>query len=770
MKKRHKLLVAAAALVAAVFIGCSMVDSDSVSSTPINVGPSISQTGGETLRTMSAIVENMDEFDVSTSAGNGTVRTIMPDIDATTYDYILYGKALVGSETIGPKVVSITDKKFKEEMASVAWDFTLLAIDSTNTTVFTASGSHTLKGDPTLDGLRGHAALAAYAFVDLTRESGDATFRLTPDGLTGDGIINFKIILSDTNSESALWALPTTATVHAGIQNLITGEYITGFEEAELSTGDAGKYAYGSGSTKLKPGTYNLVVVFKNTVGGKTTESYWSDVLVVVPNRSVTENVYVPNIIGTLPANVTSLRATYVTGSEDLPGREEFYKVHFAWDAAAVTNEKYFKLEVADVSNLTDDTFRTADTWAAGVTSKTYAPTDKYGDPGEFVDFTSCDERFDGSLVRNNGYVTMYLPLGKAYTARIKAVNNFGESAAWTYVTIPTEVAPTDLEKDYNAVNPLSFFADATSTASTVIHRGRITYNLNGGVYGVKSANEVKYHTLLTLVTASRNKKALWAANVDTLKRGNDSFVAWTSDGNTNNRVYIAVTKDTADAADVGDAACVKATGGFVQTTKTGIAAMKAVVVAASPTVTAVETADDGGYSGVENVTLYADYSGVLKGLVDTLDMSYDYRLSTAWILYDSASPAGGTPVTADTKVVDTALIPWSKATNGTSIGFAVKLPADGEYTIGGTDYVLRPENSKANVTLTLKDTRGNIKGVKSIALNGFGTGFAIGNTDALFDIENWENGNYTAYIDSQIKTTGKTITRSVRVTVEITD
>lgn len=789
MRKRHKLLVAAAALFAAVFFGCSMMDSESVSS-------SDSQDESRVItRSLSAVIDNIADYD----AAFADTRVIMPGIDDTTYDYYIYGTTVVGNKKLtsdgNPLKLDDTNHGFNptagaqntlgsfkiKDIEAAAWDFTLVAVKTGVTC-------------NSLDEMMSKGYLVAYAYVDLTKGDTGTTFHLVPDGLKGKANVRVNVYLSDKNSTTDKWTLPDDTNVLIGIQNLVTGNDIDPPSGPEAPTG-TDPYVY---TGDLDPGTYNLVVVFEQTKDAKTIRSYWSDILVVLPQRDFTATVFVPNIIGTAPAAPEKLVAWYVENSMDNAGHEGFYKAHFTWDGSKSVNERYFEFQLLDVSALTDKSkwafadASTAKDWTAsdlGVATtnilRTYTPSN----------FAPAEERFSGSLVMNNSEMVMYLPLGKAYWARIRSVNNFGESS-WEYVAVDNadSVTPGTGDKEFKGGAALETTGAANYAES--INITKVTYNKNGGMNGTNLSDKIVYFVVDKAAIKDRSIIPFWAANGDPtnpLKKGNDKFVGWTSTGKTENTVYKAVydgstTGGTVYTDDPASTEKGKSTHDIKYVLTTAAAAMEAKWTGATPATTEadLEAADDGGYRGYECITLYADYTGSLVGQINYVDLAYDYRLATDWI---NLSKDGATPLTngqgkTPKTLYESWQMDWSKSsgTQGKEIKMSVKFPANGAYNIGyvdtdnpGTDYTLKfkKKNTDTNfaypvkITATVKDPYGAIKAVTTTTANNYNTQCDF---DSTLDISNWENGSYTVYFNAVIVTSGKTITRSVSVTLNITD
>lgn len=813
MRMRHKLLVAAAALCSATFIGCSMSEPDS-SGAVISLGSPQATPVTETVvtRTLSGVIDNIADYD---AAAAGT-RVIMPGIDDTTYDYYIYGKTVVGGKplqtngdgTPNHAPVKLTEDAhgFKptagsqndlgsfsiKDIAATAWEFTLAAVKN-------GVGAPTDEVD-----LKNKAYLISYAYVDLTRASGAVKFHLIPDGLAGTATATVSVYLSDSNSKVAgdQWAVPDGTDVFIGVQNLITGAEVVAFGDA---VGIASN-SYKKVLADLNPGTYNLVVKFVTTKDTKKIESYWSDILVVLPNRSFNADVFVPNIIGTKPAAPKKLVARYVENSMDNAGREGFYKVHFQWDGTDSVNERYFELQLLEVTGkgLSTDAANTAildktkwaltdgneaKDWTATALGISEADLKKVLRSYTPVEYTPAEENAGGSLVMNNNEITMYLPLGKAYWARIRSVNNFGESK-WEYVDLSEAdtVALATGDAYFKGGDKLGS-AGATAFAES-INMTKITYNKNGGANNSNMSDQITYFVVDKSAIKDRAVIPFWAANGDPdnpLVKGTgaraDKFVGWTSDGKTENSVYKAVSATATAPAAVGKLAAI--TGGlsteaveYVQTTVSAATDMIATWIGdpnKATTETALETADDGGYRGYGCITLYADYTGSLTGQLQYVDLAYDYRLATDWISVSKGGSGaltngqGQTPAT----LYESFQMDWSKsnAAQGETIKMSVTYPVDGAYKIGDEDYKLKYFASGSNpvkITATVKDPYGSIKYVDSITASAFGTKFDFNTTG--IDISNWENGSYTIYFAAVYETTGKTITRSVSVTLNITD
>lgn len=346
---------------------------------------------------------------------------------------------------------------------SAVWEFTLVAV---------ATGD----AAPTEATLKDNAVLIGYSSMDML--NGDtAKFTLSPDNLTKEAAIAMKLYTDG-------WELPAGFTAKAGIYLLTTGAD-AGADAAPTekdvaftatSTGEAHAVDYAIAS--FTPGTYLFKVTFEKT--GSPKKFYWSDVLVVLPGKTIENAVGIPNIIGTAPTAPTAFKAGYVENSEDK--FSGWYTTAFEWERGS-KNENNFEIEVLEFNDA-DSVTPPADADAAWTTALADGTSVTYGSK-----FSSEANYESGSLLSGNTKAQLRLELGKRYFARIRAVNDAGGSA-WTLVDLATAPAePTGTQK---------------FTGNT-INRYRLTYFMNGGTYfdnetaaeggtGGSTADRVSYH------------------------------------------------------------------------------------------------------------------------------------------------------------------------------------------------------------------------------------------------------------------------------------
>lgn len=445
MKNRKSIFAFFAICAAMIFASCSNIVDANVSSS------------SEDKNTLNIEVTNYDEVVTQASkSANRASRTIIPDsFDSDGVDFYLYGTNTSGG-TFGPSKV---DFKGNAEAAggtsktvgtisipanSAVWEFTLVAVTSGATA---PTDEATLKND---------AVLIGYSSMDML--NGDtAKFTLSPDGLTKEAKIAMKLYNDG-------WTTPIGYKITAGIYKLTDGAdaTITGDGKGtttikeNLSLGTSAPADANYSLPSMTPGTYLFKVIYTSDATKKS--FVWSDVLIVLPGKPVDSSIAIPNVIGTAPTAPTAFKAGYVENSEDK--FSGWYTTAFEWERGS-KNENNFEIEVLEFNDA--DTVTPPADADAGWTTALAAGTSVTYDSK----FSSEANYESGSLLSGNTKAQLRLELGKRYFARIRAVNDAGESD-WTLVALATPPAePTGTQK---------------FTGNT-INRYRLTYFMNGGTY-----------------------------------------------------------------------------------------------------------------------------------------------------------------------------------------------------------------------------------------------------------------------------------------------
>lgn len=500
MKNRKSIFEFFAISAAMIFASCSNIVDANVSSS------------SEDKNTLNIEVTNYDEVVTQASkSANHASRTIIPDsFDSNGVDFYLYGTNTSGG-TFGPEKVTFkgnadaaaggaaskTVGTISIPANSAVWEFTLVAV---------ATGA-TAPTDET--NLKDNAVLIGYSSMDML--NGDtAKFTLSPDGLTKEAKIAMKLYTDG-------WELPTGFTAKAGIYDLATGadagtdaaptEKEVAFTDATINETNTVDYAIAS----FAPGTYLFKVTFEKT--GSNKKFYWSDVLVVLPGKTINNAVGIPNIIGTAPTAPTAFKAGYVENSEDK--FSGWYTTAFEWERGS-KNENNFEIEVLEFNDA-DTVTPPADADAAWTTALTAGSSVTYGSK-----FSSEANYESGSLLSGNTKAQLRLELGKRYFARIRAVNDAGESA-WTLVDLTDAPAePTGTQK----------------FTGTTINRYRLKYFMNGGTYyadktaadadtGGSTADKVSYHC----EDSAAGTEIIKADGTPIIKKNTYTWSYWSKDG-----------------------------------------------------------------------------------------------------------------------------------------------------------------------------------------------------------------------------------------------
>lgn len=499
MKNRKSIFAFFAISAAMIFASCSNLTDANVTSS------------SEDKNTLNIEVTNYDEVVTQASkSANRASRTIIPDsFDSDGVDFYLYGTNTSGG-TFGPEKVTFkgntdavggaaskTVGTISIPANSAVWEFTLVAVAPQGATA------------PTEATLKDNAVLIGYSSMDML--NGDtAKFTLSPDGLTKKAEIAMKLYTEG-------WALPTGFTAKAGIYLLTTGadagtdaaptEKEVAFTDATINETNTVDYAIAS----FAPGTYLFKVTFEKT--GSNKKFYWSDVLVVLPGKTINNAVGIPNIIGTAPTAPTAFKAGYVENSEDK--FSGWYTTAFEWERGS-KNENNFEIEVLEFNDAdTAVTLPTSDDeWTAASTAGSHETYDSK--------FSSEANYESGSLLSGNTKAQLRLELGKRYFARIRAVNDAGESA-WTLVDLTDAPAePTGTQK----------------FTGTTINRYRLKYFMNGGTYyadktaadagtGGSTADKVSYHC----EDSAAGTEIIKADGTPIIKKNTYTWSYWSKDG-----------------------------------------------------------------------------------------------------------------------------------------------------------------------------------------------------------------------------------------------
>lgn len=501
MKNRKSIFAFFAISAAMIFASCSNLTDANVTSS------------SEDKNTLNIEVTNYDEVVTQASkSANHASRTIIPDsFDSNGVDFYLYGTNTSGG-TFGPEKVTFkgnadaaaggaaskTVGTISIPANSAVWEFTLVAVAPQGATA------------PTEATLKDNAVLIGYSSMDML--NGDtAKFTLSPDGLTKEASVAMKLY-------NYGWTTPTGYKIKAGIYKLTDGAdaTITGDGKGtttikeNLSLGTSAPADANYSLPSMTPGTYLFKVIYTSDATKKS--FVWSDVLIVLPGKPVDSSIAIPNVIGTAPDAPTEFKAGYVENSEDK--FSGWYTTAFEWERGS-KNENNFEIEVLEFNDADTVTPPTSDDeWTAALTAGSSVTYDSK--------FSSEANYESGSLLSGNTKAQLRLELGKRYFARIRAVNDAGESA-WTLVALADAPAePTGTQK----------------FTGTTINRYRLKYFMNGGTYfadktaadadtGGSTADKVSYHC----EDSAAGTEIIKADGTPIIKKNTYTWSYWSKDG-----------------------------------------------------------------------------------------------------------------------------------------------------------------------------------------------------------------------------------------------
>lgn len=407
----------------------------------------------------------------------------------------------------------------------------------------TANTATALTASSDVTNYRKVATLSATAYVDL-RYNTTVSFYLTANNIEGKGYFDITMQTDFLIPTNPAW------TVTASIVNCDTGALVFPTAAAQTIAQDAtqhfdtasnnNKLVCDSTAGGIDSGTYLLKVDFLNTVTNKTYT--YSEIVIILPNQNSTGNVLIPDILGKPPIPPSDFVASYETPKTKTANQ---FVVEFAWTDACNKEEGYEidLMRVDDVVAGTPDYFLlpASDTdWAA--LSATYAGTATKVFDSTFLRTAGNDktkgckawaqdlnsvqlltltndnlssfigsmagsdtnDKDNGSLYMSSQHLKILLTLDHRFIARIRAVNEAGDSA-YTYLTLPTPATVGDPVTTMAAITKGTTYningdttVDYTSetdtiqttlggvpfpTRATSINLYRITYNIGDGVF-----------------------------------------------------------------------------------------------------------------------------------------------------------------------------------------------------------------------------------------------------------------------------------------------
>lgn len=432
--------------------------------------------------------ENIIKFGTASTA-----RTILPSaIDGTVEGSVFYiwGTNTITGIEFGPEVIEFnatadtdgTKGTVKKLFSRSAYELNLAYVSPANTSKITdVSKTNIIK----------YASLTANTDVDL-RYNEKVYFYLTPntDGTAQSGSLSLKVSALGWDPAAAEF---TGYTMTTSLQNVADDSSVASSDKIKGSIGpsstllpttepDTANYVL----TGVPAGTYEFVVTFSRNGRTYTT----SEDVIILANEPTVGSFKVLDIIEKVPTAPSSFVATYKDPETNL-NDATFYNVALTWDATGIKNENYFELETLEIldsydsetpfpakdidsdsewSDAINDTYDPANVTRTIWSNQERSTTIETGPTTSYLwgESNVCTIYEGGNLKRNSQQVIMQLPLGSRYFARIRAVNDAGESA-WTYLDL--DGGTDDTPGGYKAFTEDDYY----------INRFQVRYNLNGG-------------------------------------------------------------------------------------------------------------------------------------------------------------------------------------------------------------------------------------------------------------------------------------------------
>ena len=560
MKNLSKKIAVALSVLAVLLVGCSNDVGGSMNNKVLLASllnnNSNSSTSGQ-IKQLKIYATNDEEL-----INFGESRTILPQaIDASKLTFYFWGTDQINAAS-NTSINKPQIKTFNDSGDGVTGTVDVdLSISSYKLKLAACSNNDLPAEDATaatyIKNIMAKALLYAVADVDL-RYNQDVKFYLNPNNIEGVGSVD--IILRTLNQWKDEGYSVTVRIEDKASGTVISNKDIptpkSSSQEWQTQTGDKSTWdapaANTSGTvnggiatttgveykvTNIPAGSYNLVVDFYNG----TKHYYYTDTLMILTNQvaNKTNNgtydsvgkvyyVEIPQVINKEPAAPENLRVGYVDADDNEDG---YYIATFEWDRVS-TNEEYFLLQLlrldecnngatTPASNKTgfDDATKTAlialrDTAAVNATPTKDVPAGWKALAAhtkaekiqlrETVFQETKSKYAAGSLNKGSTSLSLYLPLGSAYVARLTAINEASKSVdggfdgtndtsmqKWIYTNADalTNVTPRPVTLNVTTANlpgetvsPVSWTGAATA-APLCVNRYRMLYNLNGGSF-----------------------------------------------------------------------------------------------------------------------------------------------------------------------------------------------------------------------------------------------------------------------------------------------
>lgn len=641
MKKFTKIVALTATLMSFLFTSCNNLSTGSVSGDFKQNIASFEIIAMADSNLVDFSSSTIDLSSDSETAKSIAARTIAPAaLDGTSgLKFYLGGLNKVKSEKVFATNVTFiseggskTKGKVTVDLEASNYSFILVALLNSD------AESANITSTTEVSSLLNKAVLVGYANADLRypKEAAKVNFYLSSDGLTGTGSVDFKFYLDNwstsskeqkiggegANKDNNVISDATIKLTNYRTNALITGTDYTGvnFTNKEAAT-EGSTIVYNSGTLSsssalgsLNAGTYNLVVSF--TKDGRIYS--YSDDVKVLPGQTTSATIAIPDLLVGAPEAPANFVQTY---AEPAASDSDNYYVFFGWEDNSKT-EQYFEVQLFDITatDIAVTATNEETTWTDSTSSNTYSyTTDFYG-----LKDTSKPSWYAGSLQKNNKFAGFYMPLGKRYLARIRAVSEAGESS-WVYAQNP-ETTPTTYTIPVTEITAEDVKLSSTKTltgknfATNIINLYRISYMPNGGAF--ESAQQTVFYfsqtqdgTAIMCPDGTHDNNVPYVENTGkiSLKQGNIFWTNWKID-QTSGKTYPSKFEKPDASADFDATKLYYVTATLDNPDINGSTAYY-TIASVQPTTkeTAAELFYNTGipveYKGFSNLILYANYT-----------------------------------------------------------------------------------------------------------------------------------------------------------------
>lgn len=433
-------------------------------------------------------------------------RTILPSCSYSNYDFYLFYENLNSKNDSGiiekmsftpiDRNIGYISHSFKKQY----YKLTLFAL-----TKEISGNLGNNNSEITASILNQNASLKASSFVDMKYEQ-EIYFHLKSNTLSsGKGSV--ELTISHLNN----WQVDGYFKINCGIYSIDDGSLVYPAENGsfELRTTQSVPSSiskifssFENDTTKtvqnVPVGNYDFVVNYIkcDAKGNEKKVFKYSEKITVLINQTTKADFLIPDFLEKKPEAPSMLTAAYKLPDSNT---KAFYEMQFYWKDNSI-NEKSFELELLKVdsesqitSNLDDDTWNEMKVKHSHSTNmdenSTYIPVSE--------DYTGT------SLSENFVRYKKFLLLGSRYVARVRAVNDMGESN-WAYISFPTLQELTD--KGISFDEGFSAITNEAEGDVTTINLYRINYEIsNGSLSATKDENAVS-NPSLTLYGSQHNK------------------------------------------------------------------------------------------------------------------------------------------------------------------------------------------------------------------------------------------------------------------------